>query len=284
VLSLLVAAGCGMAQRPSVKVVDPELLAHGTAMERERLRGGFALGPYMVRDAGTRSEAPDPDGPLASEDVRRPVTQHRAKLALEASDSGRTWTSTCTLQRRAPEGVDFRAVLDENGDEIAVECTAKPEGAPPWRFEARAVLSRNFVGLLGPEGDEPPWSVEILTRSIVFKRIERLLPVPVAQVRPSAPKATSSRGRKGEPSAPKATSSRGRKGEPSAPKATSSRGRKGEPSAPKAERRNDRKAVLAVLLGRPERAWVAETLDPLATEAALAILLTLGLLPWELAE
>jgi hypothetical protein len=42
--------------------------------------------------------------------------------------------------------------------------------------------------------------------------------------------------------------------------------------------------VLAVLLGRPERAWVAETLDPLATEAALAILLTLGLLPWELAE
>jgi hypothetical protein len=228
-LVLAAVAGCGVAQRPSVKVVDPALVAEGTALERERHRGGFALGPYVVRDSAARSEAPDPDGPLASEDVHRPVTQHRAGLTLEASEAGRTWTTTCTLQRRAPEGADYRAVLDENGDEVAVECLAKPQGLPPWRFHARALLSSNFVGELGLVG-EPAWKVEILTRAIYVKRLERVLPVPVAQLR------------------------------------------------------REGKAVVSVLLGRPERAWVAKDLEPLTTEAALALLLTLRLLPWELAE
>jgi hypothetical protein len=250
VVVLAAAAGCGAGQRPSVKVVDPGLLDHGTAMQRERTRGGFAFGPYVVRDSAVRSEAVDPDGPLAREDVRRPVTQHRAGLVLEAPQSGRTWTSTCILQRRAPVETDLHAVLDENGDEIAVECTAGSKGAPPWRFHARALLSRNFGGQLWAEGeggsaavgeasdgdderDAPPptaWPVEILTRATYFQRLERLLPVPVAQLR------------------------------------------------------HDRKAVVSVLLGRPERAWVAEDLDASTTEAALALLLTLRLLPWELAE
>jgi hypothetical protein len=243
------AAGCGVTQRPSVKMVDPELAAHGRAMERERLRGGFALGPYVVRDGPTRSEAPDADGPLASEDVRRPVTQHHTQLTLEAPGTGRTWTSRCTLQRRAALASDFRAVLDENGDEVAVDCTASAPGGPPWRFRARAVLSRNFVGQLWPEGghaapattaeaegdgrDGPPataWPVEILTRAIHFQRLERLLPVPIAQLRQNGT------------------------------------------------------AVASVVLGRPERAWVAKDLDPRTTEATLALLLTLRLLPWELAE
>lgn len=244
-LALVLAAGCGAARKPSVKMVDPGLLARGTAMERERAKGGFVLGPYHVRDTASRSEPVDPDGPLASEDVRRPITQHRAALELEAAATGRTWTSTCTLQRRAPTESDFHAVLDENGDEIAVECTASTKGLPPWRFRTRASLSRNFGGKLWSEVDEvaapaddrgddaaPPkaWSVEILTRATYFQRIDRLLPVPVAQLR------------------------------------------------------RDRKAVLAVLLGRPEQAWVAADLDPVTTEAALALLLTLRLLPWELAE
>jgi hypothetical protein len=251
------AVGCGVSQRPSVKVVDPGLVEHGTAMERERQRGGFGFGPYLVRDSAVRSEAVDPDGPLAREDVdvRRPITQQRAALVLEAPKTGRTWTSTCTLQRRAPVETDFHAVLDENGDEIAVDCTASTKGAPPWRFRARALLSRNFVGQLWAEGaggegegaapageagdgedeehDAPPptaWPVEILTRATYVKRLERLLPVPVAQLR------------------------------------------------------HDRKAVVSVLLGRPERAWVAKDLDATTTEAALALLLTLRLLPWELAE
>lgn len=242
-VGLVLAAGCGAAQRPSVKMVDPALAAQGTAMERERAKGGFMLGPYRVRDTATRSEPVDPDGPLASEDVRRPVTQHRAALELEATATGRTWTSTCTLQRRAPTESDFHAVLDENGDEIAVDCTASTKGRPPWRFRARALLSRNFGGQLWSEAEEAPaddrgrdappptaWPVEILTRATYLQRIDRLLPVPVAQLR------------------------------------------------------RDRKAVLSVLLGRPERAWVAKDLDPVTTEAALALLLTLRLLPWELAE
>lgn len=228
-------------------MVDPGLVARGTAMEREPAKGGFMLGSYRVRDAATRSEAVDPDGPLASEDVRRPVSQHRATLELEATATGRTWTGTCTLQRRAPTESDFHAVLDENGDEIAVDCTASTKGMPPWRFRARAMLSRNFGGRLWSEAGEAAddddddedgrgadakaaWSVEILTRATYLQRVDRLLPVPVAQLR------------------------------------------------------RDRKAVLAVLLGRPERAWVAEDLDPVTTEAALALLLTLRLLPWELAE
>jgi hypothetical protein len=240
---LVLAAGCGVTQRPSLKMVDPELAAHGTAMERERSRGRFALGPYRVRDGATRSQAPDPDGPLASEDARRPVTEHHASLALEAPADGRTWTSTCILQRRAPASSDFHAALDENGDEVAVDCTAHTKGTPPWRLRARAHLSRNFEGVVWPEdrgvvaadgeAASPPasaWRVEILTRAIYLRRLERLLPVPVAQVR------------------------------------------------------RDREAVVSVLLGRPERAWVAKDLDPLAAEASLALLLTLRLLPWELAE
>jgi hypothetical protein len=250
VVVLVAAAGCGVSQRPSVKVVDPGLVEHGIAMQRERQRGGFAFGPYVVRDSGVRTEAVDPDGLLAREDVRRPVTQHRAGLVLEAPETGRTWTSTCVLQRRAPVETDFHAVLDENGDEIAVECTASTKGMPPWRFRAQALLSSNFVGRLWAEGeaaaarasetsegdegsDAPPpsaWPVEILTRATYWQRLERLLPVPVAQLR------------------------------------------------------HDRKAVVSVLLGRPERAWVAKDLDALTKEAALALLLTLRLLPWELAE
>jgi hypothetical protein len=244
-LALAAVAGCGATQRPSVKMVDPGLLEHGTAMERERQRGGFALGPYLVRDAATRTEAVDPDGPLARERAHRPVTQHRAALTLEATTTGRTWTSTCTLQRRAPLASDFHAVLDENGDEVAVDCIAGTKGAPPWRFRVRASLSRNFVGKLWSEATSsgeasadaedaapPPtaWTVEILTRATYVQRIERLLPVPVAQLR------------------------------------------------------RDRKAVLSVLLGRPERAWMAKDLEAELAEPALAILLTLRLLPWELAE
>lgn len=243
VLVLAAAAGCGAAQRPSVKMVDPRLLAHGTAMERERLPGGFALGPYVVRDSAVRTEATDPDGPLAREEVARPVTHSRATLSLEAPGSGRTWTSTCVLQRRAPVSSDFQSALDENGDEVAVDCTASTKGAPPWRFRVRAALSRNFTGQLwsedtsevSAEDDDaapPPsaWPVEVLTRATYFQRIDRLLPVPVAQLR------------------------------------------------------RDRKAVLSVLLGRPERAWVAKDLDAAIAEPALALMLTLRLLPWELAE
>ena len=240
---LAAVAGCGVAQRPSVKMVDPGLLQHGTALERERVKGGFALGPYVVRDSGVRSEAVDPDGVLAREPEARPITQHRATLALEATESGRTWTSSCVLQRRAPVSSDFQSALDENGDEVAVECTASTKGAPPWRLRVRALLSSNFTGRAWSEaegesgadeddGAAPPsaWTVEVLTRATYLQRIDRLLPVPVAQLR------------------------------------------------------RDRKAVLSVLLGRPERAWVAKDLDASIAEPALALLLTLRLLPWELAE
>lgn len=186
------------------------------------------MGPYVVRDAGMRSEAPDPDGPLADDAVARPVTQHRAGLVLEGAEE-RAWTTACRLQRRAPQAADFRAVLDENGDEIAVDCTAKTHGRPPWTFTSRAVLSGNFMGQLGPEGGDLNM-VEVLTRVVRFKRIERVLPVPVAQLR------------------------------------------------------HGDQAVVSVLLGRPERAWIATDLDPIEAEATLAILLTLRFLPWELAE
>lgn len=231
VLVLALGWGCGLAQRPSVKMVDPTLVAEGTALERSRMRGelgAFGLGPYVVREVAVRTEPPDPDGPLAREDVRWPVTQHRARLRLEARQAGRSWTTVCVLQRRAPAQADFRAVLDENGDEVSVECTAT-SGGRPWRFTARTLLSTNFVGSLGPEGDDP-WRVEVLTRAIHFKRLERVLPVPVAQLR------------------------------------------------------LDGRAAVAMLLGRPERAWVAQGVDPVTTEATLALMTALSLLPWELAE
>lgn len=232
-------AACGVTQRPSVKMVDPTLQAEGTALERARTREGsgvgraFALGPYVVHDVQVRSESPDPDGPLAREDVRRPVTQHRATIVLDAPQTQRSWTAVCILQRRASSEADFRAVLDENGDEVSVECTTNAPSQKPWQFSVRTMLSTNFVGPLGPVGDspQPPQQrMEVLTRAIHFKRLERVLPVPVAQLR------------------------------------------------------QDGRVVVAMLLGRPERAWVAKELDPVTTEATLALMMTLSLLPWELAE
>lgn len=210
-------------------------MAEGTELTRARQKGGFTLGPYSIHDVGMRNEAADLDGPLASEhDVRRPVTQHRAGLVMDAP-TDRAWTTSCTLQRRPSASIDYRAVLDENGDEIAVDCIAKARGLPPWSFTARAVMSQNFVGTLAPDedGDDREWTIEVLTRVTYIQRIQRmqrLLPVPVVQLR------------------------------------------------------DGERAVVAMLLGRPERAWVADDFDPLVTEAALAVSLTLRYLPWELAE
>ena len=87
------------------------------------------------------------------------------------------------------------------------------------------------LGPLGQEGQEPPsHQLEVLTRAIHFKRLERLLPVPVVQLRQGS------------------------------------------------------RALVATLLGRPERAWMADDVDPLPAEAGLAVMLTLRYLPWELAE
>ncbi len=235
-LTLVVVAAltgaCALAVRPSLAVVDPTLKAEVTPMERARADGGFDLGPYQVRQLGVRAEVPDLDGPLAGEQVARPVTQHRAGLVMTAP-TGREWTTSCRLQRRTSKAADYSAVLDENGDEIALDCLAKVRAEPPWAFEARGLLSGNFVGDLSPTGGPTAGVVEVLTRVVPFKRVERmqrLLPVPVAQLRVG----------------------------------------------------DD--AKVAMLLGRPERAWVADGVDPVLAEATLALMLTLRLLPWELAE
>lgn len=233
VLALVLSGfGCTLTQRPSVKVVDPALRERGTELTRERRRGGYALGPYEIHDVGLRAEPPDPDGPLATEDARRPVSQHRAGLVLDAP-SGRSWTTACILQRRPSVAIDYRAVLDENGDEIALDCVIKARGLPPWTFSARTSMSNNFVGPLQPTGGEQEYQLEVLTRVSPVRRLERLkrlLPVPVVQLR------------------------------------------------------DGERAVLAALLGRPERAWVAEGLSPLAAEAGLALAMTLRVLPWQLAQ
>ncbi|MCX4240938.1 hypothetical protein [Paraliomyxa miuraensis] len=253
----LALVACGVTQRPSVKLVDPTLVAEGTVLERTRHREkglgpAFGLGPYVVHGVGVRSESPDPEGPLAREDARRPVTQHRATLVLDAPDTQRSWTALCILQRRVSAQADFRAVLDENGDEVSVECTATARGQVPWRLSVRTVLSRNFVGSLGREGDAPGPDLEVLTRAIHFKRLERVLPVPVAQLRQEVGQGEVGQGEVGQ--------------------GVGQGGGK------------ERRAVLAMLLGRPERAWVAKDLDPITTEATLALMTTLSLLPWELAE
>ncbi|MEM7155614.1 MAG: hypothetical protein AAF799_22380 [Myxococcota bacterium] len=227
--ALVTSLGCALTQRPALKVVDPTLVEQGTELTRERRKGGFALGPYEIHDVGVRTEAPDPDGPLAREDVPRPVTQHRAGLIFDAPTE-RSWTTSCTMQRRASNAGDYRAVLDENGDEISLDCVAKSRGLPPWNFSTRAALSGNFVGALKQTGGDEEFSIEVLTRVTHFQRVERLLPVPVVQLR------------------------------------------EGET------------AKVAMVMGRPERAWITEGFDPVTMEASLAVMLTLRYMPWELAE
>lgn len=185
-VALASAGGCTVARRASQSAVDPQLRATGTALTRTDEPDGFRLGSYFVSDPDMSREDADATGLLVSGDAPRPVAQHRLRFDFEAQASERIWNIDCVSQRRRPPSSDYAAVLDENRDEIAIECTLRAgtdETLEQWVFRTEAELSHNFAGRLTKEGSERTLDVEVVVWVQRFGKVRRHLPDPVAQVR-----------------------------------------------------------------------------------------------------
>lgn len=179
-------SACTWARRASLDAVDPELRAKGESLARAQdSQGAFRLGSYLVSEPQLARQGADEQGALARDDEPRPVEQHRLDLGL--SDDGRQWAIGCTSQRRRSASMDYAAVLDENRDEIAVECTLSPtaglDGRQGWRFVTEAELGHNFAGKLMQDGSDRALTVEVVMWVERFGRVTRHLPDPIAQVR-----------------------------------------------------------------------------------------------------
>ncbi|MBL4684418.1 MAG: hypothetical protein JKY37_07495 [Nannocystaceae bacterium] len=222
------AGGCTVARRASQSAVDPQLRATGTALTRRDEPNGFRLGSYFVSDPRVSREDADATGLLLSSDAPRPVAQHRLEFGLEARATERTWAIECVSQRRRPPSSDYAAVLDENRDEIAIECTLRAgtdEALEEWVFRTEAELSHNFAGRLTKVGSDRTLDVEVVVWVQRFGKIRRHLPDPVAQVR------------------------------------------------------DDNEIVAAMVLAKPEQAWMTSTIEHEVAEVAVSTMLALRFLP-----
>jgi hypothetical protein len=141
-------ASCGVQQRAAEKLIDPRLRAQGVLVERNS-RGDLELGAYRVEDLELVEEDFDLEGggPLAPDASgrTRPTQQLRLRFALRGGASD--WRSECVGQRRQPSDHDLAAVADELRDEIAVRCQLVREAPNPDGDEAESSdpLGRRWV-------------------------------------------------------------------------------------------------------------------------------------------
>ncbi len=237
-LGLLVSAvgsGCAIEQRAAEKMIDPGLRTPGAGLqlerERARVRGGMKLGPYEVRGVSVRERAFAVDGSMFSSQVPgRPIREYQLALEFAAPEQSRTWTTTCTGQRRQSQDADFAATAGEARDDVAIRCQLAGAGGR-WEFTAEGNLGQNFEGTFSraqssaAPGQEAAERVEILLWFTMWKFMRRSLPTAAVQIR------------------------------------------RGE------------RAVAAMILARPERAWVDEGLEHEERELSLALLVALRYLP-----
>jgi hypothetical protein len=224
-----IGSACGVARRASVNAVDPKLRASGQKLDRMQARGNLRMGGYAIEDIAVEQTQVDPQGPLAREDIGRPIVQHHLAMRL-AVPSGAAWTVECTQQRRQSTSAEYAAAIDENRDDIAVQCELRGPSDSAWRFTTEAGVAHNFRGRLMSRHDESALDVEVLVYVQRWGWLRRHLPDPVAQVR------------------------------------------------------RENQAVAAMLLGRPELAWVGSELAPALAEPSVATMLALHHLPLGLDE
>jgi hypothetical protein len=227
-LALLVGiAACGTARRASVNAVDPQLRAKGRALERGGERGEpVRIGDYEIESLSVEPTQVDPEGPLAGDDVRRPIVQHHLTMRLR-TPAGQRWDVECLSQRRQSTSADYAAVAGINRDDVAVRCDLSAAELR-WKFVTEAGLGNNFRGRL--TGPASAFDVEVLVNVQRWGWLTRPLPDPVAQVR------------------------------------------------------TDERTVAAMLLGRPEQAWMLADLPGDVAASSLATMLALRHLPLGLDE
>ena len=220
-------SGCAWERRATLDAVDPGLRAKGQLLTGAHDTTGLRLGSYRVSPPQLTRQDADPQGALASDEAPRPVVQHRLDLDITAETTDRRWAIGCISQRRASAAMDYASVLDENRDEITVDCDVARSGEPAsaWHFVTEAELSHNFAGLLSQRGTDRKLKVEVVMWVERFGKMKRHLPDAVAQVR------------------------------------------------------DGDTTIAAMVLGKPEQAWLSAELDDELAEVSMSMMLALRFLP-----
>ena len=174
------AFSCKLEQRAAVKLVHPELQRDGIHYEGKRVNRQLHIGPYEVTEIDIKENGSDDEIRLALGEGQRPGWSYLFNLKLRGLQQ-RVWLIDCIAHRRSPKDADYAAALDENRDEINMQCEIA--GTNQWKFTLQGKLSHNLMGTLQPaEGDQvATLQVEVLLWRSVWRYFRRHLPTPLVQ-------------------------------------------------------------------------------------------------------
>lgn len=120
--SLAVAVGCGVQQRAAESLIDPRLRSEGVLVERQQGVRDLELGRYRVVEIELADEPFDGSGPLAPDADGRTRPTQQLRLGFSLVGGAAPWTARCVGHRRQPPDQDLAAVSGDPRDEIAVRC------------------------------------------------------------------------------------------------------------------------------------------------------------------
>jgi hypothetical protein len=177
---VLACTSCDGLRRASLKTVDPTVQKNAR-WERERAKGGFALGPYTVLRPELRETAIDEDLGFRGDAPRKPGWRWHVALTVQGPD--REYVARCTGLRVPTIIADYGEVADVNNDEVRIDCDV--QGDQKWRLSAAGRLDKNVGGeLRALDADSAaPMKLEILLWSVRMKLVRRHLAAPVVQMR-----------------------------------------------------------------------------------------------------
>jgi len=156
--AVLVGSGCAASQRAAQKLIDPHLLAEGDALTRERGQRDLQLGPYRVTGLERNNEPAGAEGPFAASESGQTRPTQQLSLRFELVGGEQAWAADCLGWRRQPADHDLAAAADEAREEVALRCELGPSeaGAPRWLLEIQGTLNDNLFGTLEPVSASRP--------------------------------------------------------------------------------------------------------------------------------
>jgi hypothetical protein len=128
ILSGWVVAGCGVQQRAAESLIDPRLRSEGVLVERQQGVRDLELGRYRVSEIELEDEPFDGSGPLAPDVDGRSRPTQQLRLGFSLVGGTLAWTARCVGQRRQPPDHELAAVSGDPRDEIAVRCVLVGDG------------------------------------------------------------------------------------------------------------------------------------------------------------
>lgn len=120
---MAIGVGCGVQQRAAESLIDPLLRSEGVLVERQQGVRDLELGRYRVVEIELEDQPFDGSGPLAPDADGRTRPTQQLQLGFSLVGGAAPWTARCVGQRRQPPDADLAAVSGDPRDEIAVRCT-----------------------------------------------------------------------------------------------------------------------------------------------------------------